>query len=652
MATTRTAALESIEAKLADLPDGPGVYLMRDPQGRVLYVGKARALRNRVRSYFRGGAQTPKTRSLVARIANFDVIVVDSEVEALLLESNLIKEHHPRFNVTFRDDKQYLYVKVTLGETYPRVATTRRVVKDGSRYFGPFTSARSLRQTLKLLNRLFPYRTCNLDMDKLLPRPCLKYDLGLCIAPCTRYCTEEDYRRVVDGAVRFMAGDYEQVTEAMSQAMWEASEALDFEGAATNRDRLRAIEKVVAQQKVVDPRGGSLDILGVACEGSQAYATVFTVRNGKIIGHENYDLVVTGEETDRELLDEFVREYYTRAPEVPPLVLMPEELDDTPMLEAWLASMRGAKVELRTPQRGDKRKLVDLAIRNAHETLRLERLAQLGGARKLRHAMQALGMALSLPRVPRRIECYDISHIQGTLTVGSMVVFEDGEPKKGKYRRFKIRTVEGNDDFASLREVLQRRFRRYAEEAVTGNGEASGLGARALATVPLRDFDPEQEFPIEPEENAGSNKDWGATPDLVLIDGGKGQLAAARGVFAELGLDTEAIPLASIAKQKEELYVPGRSDPVLLQFSSPALHLVQRVRDEAHRFAVSFHIKLRTKSGRRSILDEIPGIGPKRKRALLQQFGSLSAVRRATVDEIARVEGFSTARAKALKESF
>ncbi len=649
-----TSVRDTIEGKLAELPDAPGVYLMRGTGGRVLYVGKARSLRSRVRSYFRGRGLTTKTASLVGRIADVDVIVTDSEVEALLLENNLIKEHRPRFNVTFRDDKQYLYLKVTVNETYPRVATTRRVLKDRARYFGPFTSAKSLRQTLKLLNRLFPYRTCNIDMSKPIPRPCLKYHIDLCNAPCTRFVSVEEYREVVDGALRFLEGDYEHVLDSLQEQMWAASSALDYEMAARFRDRVKSVQKVVADQKITDPRGGQIDAIAAAREGREAFATVFRIRGGKMIGRESYELAVTGEETDAEMLNDFVREYYDRAPEVPKLVLVAEPLADADMLEAWLRTLRGHKVEIRAPQRGQKRRLVEMAARNARETLQLERTTWLNSARKLRRALLEIGTALDLTRLPRRIEAYDISHIQGSLTVGSLVVFEDGVAKKGKYRRFKIRGEAGNDDFESMREVLRRRFKRYAavahERAADGDG-AAGLGARALATVPLRDFDPETTLPEDPQEVAGSNKEWGMTPDLVLIDGGKGQLGAARQVFDELGIDPGDVPLAAIAKRREEVFVPGRSKPILLPHDGAGLHLIQRIRDEAHRFAVSFHIKLRTDRGRRSILDEIPGIGPKRKRALMRAFGSVDKLRRASLDDLASVDGITAATAKALKEA-
>ena len=641
------AVSTAVEEKLAGLPDAPGVYLMRGEEGNVVYIGKARSLRGRVRSYFRRGDRTAKTISLAQRVADLEVIVTDSEIEALLLENNLIKEHRPPFNVTFRDDKGYLYVKITTNETYPRIGTTRRIGKDGALYFGPFTSAKSLRQTLKLLNRLFPYRTCTIDMSTPIPRPCLKYHLGLCIAPCTRYCTVEEYAAVVDGAIGFMRGDYDHVVEGLTAQMWSAAEAHDYETAAKHRDRLKAIDKVVAEQKITDLRGGQIDVIAVAREGREAQATVLRIRGGKMIGCGVYGLTVTGEETDSEMLDDFVREYYDRAPEVPLLVLTSARLSDPDPLAAWLSTMRGAKVEIRAPQRGQKRKLVAMAARNVRETLQLERSRWLNSGRKLRQALLEVGTALGLERLPRRIEAYDISHIQGSLVVGSLVVFEDGVAKKGKYRRFKIRNLPGNDDFESMREVLRRRFARFTKIAAADDG----LGRRALAVVPLRELDPDAELPAPTNVTAGSSNEWGSAPDLVLIDGGKGQLSAALGVFRELEVDPAEIPLAAIAKQREELFIPGRPAPIRLPHDSDGMRLVQRIRDEAHRFAVSFHIKLRTKKGRRSILDEIPSIGPKRKRALMRAFGSLEQIRRASAAELATVDGMTASAARALKEA-
>ena len=636
------SARSTINGKLAKLPDTPGVYVMRDSRNRVLYVGKARSLRNRLRSYFRRGDHSFKTRSLIRRVTDFDVILADSEVEALLLENNLIKEYHPRFNVTFRDDKQYLYLKITVHETYPRIATTRRVLKDGALYFGPYTSARSLRKTLKLLNRLFPYRTCNIDMSKPIQRPCLKYDIGLCNAPCTRYVTVDAYREVVDGGVRFLRGEYEHVVSSLTDQMWAASENENYETAALFRDRITAIKNVLTKQKVSDPgaRDGPIDVLAAARTERDAVATVLRIRGGKMIGHETYQLIVTGEETGGELLGEFVREYYDRTPEVPRLVLVPEDLSDVDVLESWLGSIRGSRVFLRRPQRGAKHRLVLMAERNAVETLKLERTARLNSAQKQRQAILDIGMALDLPHLPRRIECYDISHVGGSLTVGSMVVFEDGVAKKTSYRRFRVRGAAPRDDFESLREVLRRRFKRYAE---------SDFGDRTSA--PLGRFDPESPLPAIDGSDRESKSKWGVAPDLVLIDGGKGQLSSAVEVFSELGLEVAGIPLAAIAKRREELFLPGRADPVLLPFDSDGLHLIQRVRDEAHRFAVSFHIKLRKARGRKSILDEIPGIGPKRKRNLLRRFGSIKRIRTASIEQLSTVEGMTRASAKVLQES-
>ena len=650
----RKTASPKIEGKLARVSRKPGVYLMRDRDGRVLYVGKARSLRPRVRSYFRRGDHSLKTQSLIARIADFDVIVTDSEVEALLLENNLIKEHQPRFNVTFRDDKQYLYIKVTVDEIYPRVGTTRRILKDGARYFGPYTSAKSLRQTLKTLNQLFPYRTCNIDMSRPIPRPCLKYDIGLCNAPCTRSVSVEDYGAVIDGAVRFLRGEHVGVVRRLTEQMWVASGDERFEQAGRIRDRLQAIETVVMKQKVSDPSGrdGQMDVVGVARHQRNALATVFQVRGGKMIGNQNYRLAVTGEETDVEMLDDFVREYYNRTSDVPRLILVPQDLAHGDVLQAWLTSLRGSKVVLLRPQRGVKRRFVDMAGRNAFETLQLERASWLHSESKLRQALLEIGSALDLPRLPRRIECYDISHIQGSLVVGSLVVFEDGVARKTKYRRFKIRGLVGNDDFSSLQQVLRRRFRRFTQASSTSCGaHASRSNALEISDVQLKDFDPSEPLPEVSSSATGSDKGWGMRPDLVLIDGGKGQLSSALEVIEELGLDRSDIPVAAIAKRREELFVPGKRDPVLLPFGSNGLHLVQNIRDEAHRFAVGFHVKLRTARGRASILDGIPGIGPKRKRNLLRMFGSIKKMKEASLDQLATVDGMTQQLAKALKEA-
>ncbi len=641
-------ASELIDGKLSTLPASPGIYLMHDAAGDIIYIGKALSLRSRVRSYF-GSSKgfDPKTRRLVARITDFDFIVTDTEVEALILENNLIKRHQPRYNVVLRDDKQYLYLKVTTAETYPRVLTTRRVIRDGSRYFGPYPRAKDLRQTLKLLNRIFPYRTCTLDMDKVFDRACLKYDIGRCNAPCIRAVNPEDYRNVIDQTIAFLDGHHEPIVSALETAMQRASAEQRYEAAAAFRDRLRAIHRVVAEQKVMDPDRRDQDVIGVAREGREAIGQVLTIRNGKLIGRNSFRLTAAGDEPLGELVSEFVREYYGRSEQVPKQVLLPAAIDDLDVVSEWLNIMRKDKVEVLAPRRGSLRRLVKLAEANARDTLDMERTAFLNSERRLRHAMRQIGEALELRRLPRRIECYDVSHIQGTLTVASMVVFEDGVAKKGKYRRFKIRGEQGNDDFASMREVIGRRFKRMREREESG-GDIE-LDAAGLQAIDLADFDESAPLPAADQPTAGSSKEWLTVPDLVLIDGGKGQLSSALVAMQDQG--AADVPVISIAKKCEEIFIPGRSAPVLLPAASDGLHLLQRLRDEAHRFAVSFHIKLRTKKGRRSILDEIPGIGPARKRALMRKYGSVARIRAADLDELAALPGMTRPTAFALKEA-
>ena len=641
-------ASELIQGKLSTLPASPGVYLMRDAAGAIIYIGKALSLRSRVRSYFGSGRGfDPKTRRLVARIADFEFILTDTEVEALILENNLIKRHQPRYNVMLRDDKQYLYLKITTGETYPRVLTTRRVIRDGSRYFGPYPNARALRQILKLLNRIFPYRTCALDMEKHFDRACLKYDIGRCNAPCIRAVTPEDYRLVIDQTIGFLDGHHEPIVAALESGMRRASKELRFETAAGFRDRLQAVRRVVSEQKVMDPDRGDQDVIGIAREGREAIGQVLTIRNGKLIGRNSFRLTATGDEPLGELVSEFVREYYGRSEQVPKQVLLPAAIDDLAVVSEWLNTMRKDKVEVRAPQRGTLRKLVKLADANARDTLEMERKAFLNSERRLRHALRQIGEAMQLRRLPRRIECYDVSHIQGTLTVASMVVFEDGVAKKGKYRRFKIRGEHGNDDFASMREVIGRRFKRMREREDAG-GDIE-LDTAGLEAIDLAGFDESAPLPGASEIAAGSSKEWLTVPDLVLIDGGKGQLSSALAAMQEHG--AADVPVAAIAKKREEIFLPGRSAPVILPAASDGLHLLQRVRDEAHRFAISYHIKLRTKKGRRSILDEIPGIGPSRKRALMREYGSIAKIRAAGIDELAALPGMTRPTAQALKQA-
>jgi excinuclease ABC subunit C len=653
---------------------------MKDVQGRVLYVGKAAVLRHRVRSYF--GSQDdlgPKTRSMVARVADIEYIVTGSEKEALLLESNLLKEHRPRYNIKLRDDKQYLYLKIARLARFPRIYTTRQVANDGARYFGPYTNSQALRNTIKHLQRLFQFRTCTLDMEKEYKRPCLLFHIKRCSGPCVRAVSEEEYESGVDQLIWFLEGKHEQVVKQLRVAMEEAAEALEFEHAASLRDRLAAAEKVAEQQRVTTVGRGDLDAVAYAQEDGEVAVQVFTVRDDKIVNREEFVLQDAEGDPPGEILAQFLQQYYERATYVPPLVLLPGEVDSAGAIAAWLADRRGGKVRLEVPRRGPKRQLLDLVAQNAGEALERMKLKWLADERKTRGAVRELGEALDLPDPPRRIECYDISHIQGTSTVASMVVFEDGRPARHAYRRFRIKAGDQNDDFASMYEVISRRFRRAAGsvgdegrrtkgegQPPTANrrpttddrGEAGGVDGAledeafsvARALVDRRAAEVTGEIPADAgeaglmvtEEAAGVGGDrggWSVLPDLVIIDGGKGQLNAA--LEAMRAAQVAEIPTVGLAKEREEIYRPGQSDPLLLPRTSQALYLVQRIRDEAHRFAVTYHQLVRKKRMVGSRLDGVIGIGPKRKKALIQRFGSLEGIRLASDDEVLAVSGIN-----------
>lgn len=597
-----------LKEQLNALPARPGVYLMKDERGKILYVGKAVNLRNRVRSYFHASAShTPKIQRLVKRIAEVDFIVTDSELEALILECNLIKRHRPRYNVRFKDDKRYPYIKVTWQEEFPKVFITRRMERDGARYFGPFTAAWAVHETLHTLRRIFPYLTCNRKITGTDRRACLYWDIGLCMAPCIGASSKEEYRAMMDQLCRFLEGRADEIVADLQSQMREAAEGLEFERAATLRDKIRAIERVIERQKIVSVALGDQDVIALARADGQACVQVFFVRHGKLIGREYFVLEgAEGEET-RAVMTSFVKQFYDEAAYVPPEILLQSEVDEAQVIEAWLRERRGGRVTLRVPRRGRKRELVEMAAENAAETLAALRAQWQADTHRQEEALADLQTYLGLPEPPARIECYDVSNIQGTAATGSMVVFVNGVPRKGDYRRFKIRTVQGADDYAMLQEVLRRRFKRAkAAEELKGS-----RGTQA----------------------------WTLLPDLVVVDGGKGQLSAAREVMRELGVDQ--IPTVGLAKEREEVFVPGRSEPIPLPRDSQGLYLLQRIRDEAHRFAVTYHRGLREKRGLASLLEEIPGIGPKRRQALLKHFGSLEAIRAATVEELAAVPGMT-----------
>jgi excinuclease ABC subunit C len=607
-----------LQSALAKLPDKPGVYLMKDERGDVVYVGKAQSLRNRVRSYWQ--KQTPvgeihRIRSVIDRVADVEVTQTDSVSEALLLEMNLIKRYRPRFNVRLKDDKSYPYIKVTLGDDFPRVERTRKLVNDGSRYFGPYGSASSVDESMNLVRRLFPFRTCTIDIkdgERALQRPCLLYHIKRCQGPCIQAIDKDAYRADIAQVELFLEGRQESLVKALGREMLSAADRLEYERAATMRDKIRAIERTMESQKMAAFARTELDLVGMARQDNQAAMQLFVIRDGQMIGRDVFLLDAVKEAPDDEVLTSFLEQYYTQAGSIPREIYVPSPTLESGVLEAFLAERRGGPVHLRVPQRGQKRELLALATRNAGETLAREQARWLADHGKTLAALEELGAALGLPGPPLRIECYDISNFQGSESVGSMVVFEDGRPRSGEYRRFRIRTVTGPNDFASHQEVLRRRFRTVR----TG------------------------------EEGSEEERRW-AMPDLVIVDGGKGQVSAAKDSLDALGLHD--LPLAGLAKEREELFLPDRTEPIVLPATSPALYLVQRLRDEAHRFAITYHRGLRARKAIRSAFDDLPGVGPKRKRELLKVFGSIKRVRDAPVEQIAAVPGISRTLAVRIK---
>jgi len=608
-----------LQERLNSLPTKPGVYLMKDAAGQVIYVGKAVNLRNRVRSYFHAyNGQTPKIRRLVDHIADFDFIVTASELEALILECNLIKKYRPRYNVRLKDDKRYPYIKISLQEPFPRIYTVRHMQDDGARYFGPYTSAKAVQQTMELLRKLFPYLTCKREITGKDQRACLYYHIGRCAGPCIGAISREDYRALIEQIVLFLEGKQERIIHDLEQEMQKAAETLDFERAAVLRDQVQALQRVVERQKIVSATRSDEDVIAFAREDGQACVQTFFIRGGKLIGREYFILTGTQDEDDLEVMTSFVKQFYDEAAYIPPTILLQHDIEEAQVIEEWLRQKRGTRVAIRVPRRGKGRELVQMAAENAAETLAHLRAQWAADQARQVTALDELQKYLHLAQAPTRIECYDISNIQGTSATGSMVVFVKGVPRKSEYRRFRIKTVSGADDYAMLQEVLRRRFKRAKNQAVEQK-QAS-------------------------EEEGG----WGVMPDLVIVDGGKGQLHAALEVMGEMGVGH--IPAIGLAKQREEVFVPGRSDPILLPRDSEALYLLQRVRDEAHRFAIGYHRRLRERSGLASTLDQIPGVGPKRRQALLKHFGSLEAIREASVEELAAVKGMTREAAERIKE--
>ena len=598
------------EEELKKLPAKPGVYIMHDKDDAIIYVGKAISLRNRVRSYFRESTnKSPKIEKLVTKIARFEYIVTDSELEALVLENNLIKEHNPKYNTMLKDDKTYPYIKVTMGEDFPRVLFSRQMKKDKSRYFGPFTSAFAVKDTIELINKLYKLRTCNrvLPRDIGLERPCLNYHIGQCMAPCQEYVTKEEYRAQVEQALDFLNGNFAPILNSLKQKMEEASENLEFEDAIRYRDLYNSVKQVAQKQKITDSDGEDKDIIALARDENDAVVQVFFVRGGKLIGREHFIMTRTEDCTQAQVLLDFVKQFYAGTPFIPKELMLQHEIEDIPVLEQWLSARKGSKVHIHVPKKGTKEKLVELAATNAKLVLSKDRERIKREEGRTIGAVKEICELLSIPEA-NRMEAFDISNISGFENVGSMVVYEKGKPKRSDYRKFKIKTVAGPDDYACMKEVLTRRFQHGMEE-----------------TKELEEKQMEKEF--------GS---FTRFPDLLLMDGGKGQVNVALQVLSELGL---SIPVCGMVKDDNHrtrgLYYQNRE--IAIDTRSEGFKLITRIQDEAHRFAIEYHRSLRSKEQVRSVLDGIPGVGPARRKALMRDFKSIDEIRQADVARLSQV---------------
>ena len=588
--------------KVSHLPTTPGVYLWRDKYHRIIYVGKAINLRNRVRSYVQQDVnRSVKVAAMMRRAWDVETIQTKTEMEALILEATLIKEHHPKYNIMLRDDKTYPYVKVTVQEDFPRLFMTRRLERDGAKYFGPFTDVTAVHHVLRILRSYYPLRTCK---SMKVERPCLQYHMHYCEGPCMKYVTVEAYRKYIDDIVALFEGKQVKVIQEITSKMEQASEDLEFELAAKYRDDLLSIQKVQEKQRMVTQRG-DMDVLGMAIDGPMACIQLFFIRSGRLLGRENYFVQHEGDSPEL-VMTEFIKQYYGGSTFIPKELLLPMDSVDRELFSEWFTSMKGQQVEVSVPQRGYKKDLIKMAEENAQNFLAERRRQWQYTIDKSGGAMKKLAEVLDLPRLPERMECYDISHMQGAETVASMVVFEGGKPAKREYRRFKLKTVQGKpDDFASMAEIMERRY--------------------------------------------GNEKDW-PMPDLIIIDGGKGQLNAALPVIRAMGVTD--VPVISLAKRIEEVFVEGESESIILEHHTPELQLLQQIRDEAHRFAITYHRRLRGKRNLESVLDHVEGIGPKRRKALYKHFGNLDAMRVAELEELESVEGMNKKAALAVYEFF
>jgi excinuclease ABC subunit C len=614
-----------LEEKLKNLPDSPGVYLMKDEIDNIIYVGKAISLRNRVRQYFQSSKNhLPKVRAMVANIRDFEYIITDSELEALILECNLIKKHRPKYNVLLKDDKSYPYIVVTTEEDYPRIKLTRKVAKDKNLYYGPYSSTKVVRDTIEVIRKLFPIRTCkkNLNNIKKGDRPCLYYYINQCQGPCLGNISKEEYRKVINDVCKFLDGKYEDIIKELREQMNEAAEELNFEKAASIRDKILSVEKVMETQKIVSVDMLDQDVIAIALGELESIVQMFFIRNGKLMGSEQFVLDTENDNDIKEILGSFIKQFYLTASFIPKEILLQHEIDEAKVIERWLTSRRGNRVYVKVPRRGNKKKLVDMALKNSLEALENLKQKTLREEERTIGASEELTQYLDLPYVPTRIEAFDISNTQGANSVASMVVFEKGKPNKQEYRRFRIRGIVGPDDYSSMSQVIMRRFKRGLEEK---------------KELDAKDRDPDE-------------GKFSRFPDLILIDGGKGQLNVAVSTLREMGIDY--IPVISLAEKFDEVFTEGKEEPLVMPKNSLGLQLLQRIRDEAHRFALTYHRSLHSKNSIRSILEDIPHIGPSRRRALLKHFGSIKGIRDANLEELSKVAGMNRKAALSIMEYF
>ncbi len=608
-----------VERRLDSLPTRPGVYIFRDASRRILYVGKAVNLRNRVRSYFRESNGSRKVERMVREIDDFEITVVESELEALILECSLIKTHRPHYNVKMRDDKQYPLIRVTTAEPWPRADIVRHRREDGNKYFGPWTDSGSVRNMLALLNKLFPFRTCPREITGTDSRPCLQFHIKRCLGPCIAATTAEEYRAMIDRMCRFLGGRYEEVVDDLTMRMELAAENLNFERAAYYRDQVRTVSTIMERQRVFGASDLDADLIAFARDNGHTCVQIFFVRGGRMVERASFPLVNTQDESSQTIVTAFLKEFYDQAAQVPPEILIPNRLDEAAVIEEWLHRSRGTTVTIRVPRDVDETERLQLVEENAVEALAQMKAKWLADDEKTSAALGEVAEYLDLLETPDRIECYDISNTQGAFTVASMVVFENGQARRDHYRRFRIKSVVGPNDFASMQEVLRRRFRRARPELPLG------------------------------EEGLTIDKGWKILPNLVIVDGGKGQLSAAWEIFSELGV--ENVTLVGLAKEREEIFTVGNSEPVILPRSSEGLYLIQRIRDEAHRFANAYHQNVRGKAALHSPLDDVLGVGPKLKNALVRSLGDVASIRKASDDDLLAIKGMNRKVLSALRST-